>query len=420
ACQKKGRKVAYWEKRKEACPHAQIIDTKVPTQKEPRFLLLAKTPNESLDLEKGNFKAPPPMVTLAEKGTPTNSPKVAKKGEASGKDKPLAILMVQPWKRVAKQRITQSFSPKSAISFPPLGEEDGTEGPMIIEAEMGGHFIHRMYVDGGSASKILYKHCFSRLWPEVRSQMLPATTPLTGFGGEIIWPLRQISLLVKIGDMEHSTSAWMNFMLVRSPSPYNGIIGRPGVRRIQSVLSTAHGMFKFPVEGGVQNKKIKVAIHPEYPEQTVAIGSTLAKEGRKELRSLLRRNLDIFAWKPTNMTGVSRHIAEHKLNVQEGCLPVRQKKRGQARERNKAIQDEVEKLVDVGIMKEVHYHMWLSNPVMVKKHDLENVYRFQRFEQSMPQRRISAARNRLEGRIPLRISFQKLPRRIQGILTRAN
>ncbi|GJU23141.1 hypothetical protein Tco_1156483 [Tanacetum coccineum] len=134
-----------------------------------------------------------------------------------------------------------------------------------------------------------------------------------------------------------------------------------------------------------------------------------------QLRSLLKRNLDIFAWKPVNMTGVSCHIVEHKLNVQEGCLPVRQKKRGQALERNKAIQDEVEKLVDVGIMKEVHYHMWLSNPVMVKKHDLENVHRFQRFEQRMPQRRISAARNRLEGRIPLRISFQKLPRRIQGI-----
>ncbi|GJV87424.1 hypothetical protein Tco_1531362 [Tanacetum coccineum] len=45
------------------------------------------------------------------------------------------------------------------------------------------------------------------------------------------------------------------------------------------------------------------------------------------------------------------------------------KKRSQAPERNKAIQKEVEKLVDVGIMKEVHYHIWLSNPVMVKKHD---------------------------------------------------
>ncbi|GKA91314.1 reverse transcriptase domain-containing protein [Tanacetum coccineum] len=69
------------------------------------------------------------------------------------------------------------------------------------------------------------------------------------------------------------------------------------------------------------------------------------------------------------MTGVPRHIAEHRLNIREGCLRVRQKKRGQAPKRNKAMYEEVEKLVDAGIMKEVHYHSWLSNLVMVKKHD---------------------------------------------------
>ncbi|GJS11512.1 hypothetical protein Tco_0368308 [Tanacetum coccineum] len=147
--------------------------------------------------------------------------KAAKKGETSRKDKPLAILMVQPWHRVAKQRITQTFSLETVISFPPLGEEDRTEGPMIIEAEIRGHFIHHMYVDGGSSSEILYEHCFNRFCPEVKSQMVPAATPLVGFSGEIIWPLGQISLLVKIGDEEHSNSAWMNFMVVRSPSPYN-------------------------------------------------------------------------------------------------------------------------------------------------------------------------------------------------------
>ncbi|GJQ97625.1 hypothetical protein Tco_0008764 [Tanacetum coccineum] len=60
--------------------------------------------------------------------------------------------------------------------------------------------------------------------------------------------------------------------------------------------------------------------------------------------------------------------AVHRLNIREGYSLVRQKKRGQAPERNKVIQEEVEKLVDAGIMKEVHYHSWLSNPVMVKKH----------------------------------------------------
>ncbi|GKA78160.1 reverse transcriptase domain-containing protein, partial [Tanacetum coccineum] len=59
--------------------------------------------------------------------------------------------------------------------------------------------------------------------------------------------------------------------------------------------------------------------------------------------------------------------AEHRLNIREGYSPVRQKKRGQAPKRNKAIQEEVEKLVDAEIMKEVHYHSWLSNLVLVEE-----------------------------------------------------
>ncbi|GJY79941.1 hypothetical protein Tco_0492692 [Tanacetum coccineum] len=257
------------------------------------------------------------------------------------------------------------------ISFPSLGEEDGTEGPMIIEAEIGGHFVHRIYVDGGASLEVLYEHCFVRLRPEIRSQMIPAATSLIGFSRETIWPIGQISLLVKIGDEEHSTSAWMNFMVIRSPSQHNGIIGRTGIRKIRTIPSTAYRMLKFSVKGGtvtirssrvipiecamisgpntqhpvtsqVLEEKIKLAIHPEYPEQTIAIGSTLTEKGRKELYALLRQNLDVFSWKPADITGVPRHIAEHRLNVREGCLPIRQKKRGQAPERNKAIQEEVE------------------------------------------------------------------------------
>ncbi|GJZ44220.1 reverse transcriptase domain-containing protein [Tanacetum coccineum] len=165
----------------------------------------------------------------------------------------------------------------------------------------------------------------------------------------------------------------MNFIVVRSPSQHNGIIGRPGIRKIRAIPSTTHRILKFLVEAGtvtlqssmiipmecamisgpstrppevgkILEEKIKVAIHPEYPEQTIAIGSTLIEKGRNKL-------------------------SEHRLNVREGCLPIRQKKRGQTPERNKAIQEEVEKLVDAGIMKEFHYHSWLSNPVMVKKHN---------------------------------------------------
>ncbi|GJY31826.1 reverse transcriptase domain-containing protein [Tanacetum coccineum] len=202
--------------------------------KQDRFTLLIKTPKEILALDKGKFKPPPPMTTLVEKRNASkfcefhgevghttdecmhlkrqieemlkaeklshlikelkqnngkDQTKTSKKGETSGKDKSLAILMVQPWQRIARQRITQTFSPESVISFPPLGEEDGTEGPMIIEAEIGGHCVHRMYVDGGSSSEILYEHYFNRFRLEVRNHMIPTTTPLVGFSGEIIWPV---------------------------------------------------------------------------------------------------------------------------------------------------------------------------------------------------------------------------------------
>ncbi|GJX68449.1 reverse transcriptase domain-containing protein [Tanacetum coccineum] len=179
--------------------------------------------------------------------------------------------------------------------------------------------------------------------------MVPSTTSLTGFSGETIWPLGQLRLLVTIGDAEHFTKAWMNFMIVRSPSPYNGIIGRPGIREIQAVPSTAHRMLKFPVNGGVVTirstiltpnecatitesskdsiKKIeggqenlKVAIHPDFPDQEVALGGTLSIEGRTAL-----------------------------------C-----KKRGQASKRAKAIQAEVQKLVEEGIMHEVYYYDWYT------------------------------------------------------------
>ncbi|GJU81353.1 reverse transcriptase domain-containing protein [Tanacetum coccineum] len=207
--------------------------------------------------------------------------------------------------KVARQRVAQSFSPYPEISFLPLGDEDGTEGPMVIEAEIGGHFIHHLYVDRGSASEIPYEHCFNRLRPKVKNQMVPATVPLIGFSGEVIWPMGQISLPVKIGDTEHSTSAWMNFVVVRSPFPYNGIIGRPESNTIIPLECTmVSGPEAQPsASTRVAEEKIKVAIHSEYPEQTIAIGSTLTEERRRELCDLLRRNLYIFAWKLADMTG---------------------------------------------------------------------------------------------------------------------
>nr|GEU30096.1 reverse transcriptase domain-containing protein [Tanacetum cinerariifolium] len=234
---------------------------------------------------------------------------------------------------------------------------------------MGGHTIHRMYIDGGSSMEILYEHCFNRLQPEIKNQMVPATASLKGFSGETTWPLGQLKLLVTIGDITHSTKAWMNFMIVKSLSPYNGIIGRPGLKAIQAVPSTVHGMLKFPTEKGIVTIRSSLLVPAECTSIDTSSPIPREKTHPTNLTVPLHPNFPDQEVVPSDMTGVPRSIAEHKLNIREGCPPVRQKKRGQAPERTKAIQAEVQKLIEVRIMREVYYHDWLSNPVMVKKYD---------------------------------------------------
>nr|GEW30927.1 reverse transcriptase domain-containing protein [Tanacetum cinerariifolium] len=267
------------------------------------------------------------------------------------------------------RRRKKSWLPKQRgreITFPQLTTSNGTEGPLVIEAEMGGHVIHRMYIDGGSSMEILCEHCFNRIRPEIKGQMVPATTSLTGFSGETIWPIGQLKLIVTIGDATHSTKAWMDFMVVKSMSPYNVEGGIATIRNTILIPTECASVTTSSVtpEEMTRPANFTVALHPDFPDQEVINGGSLSDKGRTELCSVLKKNLDIFAWQPSDMTGVPRSVAEHRLNIQEGYTPVRQKKRGQAPERARAIQAEVQKLVDIGIMREVYYHDWLSNLVM--------------------------------------------------------
>jgi hypothetical protein len=144
------------------------------------------------------------------------------KKEATPKDKAPAIFMVKTWQHNVRPRSLPQTEPNLEISFPLVAGDNWDDQPLVIKAEVGGHHIHRMYLDNGSASEVLYEHCFNRLSPEIQKKMVPATTPLLGFRGEISWPLGQILLEVTLGDGKNSASTWMNFMVVRSPSPYNG------------------------------------------------------------------------------------------------------------------------------------------------------------------------------------------------------
>jgi hypothetical protein len=75
----------------------------------------------------------------------------------------------------------------------------------------------------------------------------------------------------------------------------------------------------------------------------------------------------MFAWKPSDMKGIPREVAEHKLNIKPGSKPVKQHLRHFNDEKCKAIDEEIKKLLSSRFIGEVFHPEWLANPVLVKK-----------------------------------------------------
>ena len=102
-------------------------------------------------------------------------------------------------------------------------------------------------------------------------------------------------------------------------------------------------------------------------EHLVYIGSKLVEGIRSSLISFLKKNMEVFAWKQEDMGGVDPAVITHKLNVNPSCKSVKKKKRSFALERQKAINEEVSKLLQAQAIREVEYPEWLANVVLVKK-----------------------------------------------------
>ena len=67
------------------------------------------------------------------------------------------------------------------------------------------------------------------------------------------------------------------------------------------------------------------------------------------------------------MGGVDLAMITHKLNANPSFKPVKQKRRSFALKRQKAINEEVSKLLQAKAIREVEYPEWLANVVLVKK-----------------------------------------------------
>ena len=87
------------------------------------------------------------------------------------------------------------------------------------------------------------------------------------------------------------------------------------------------------------------------------------------LVNFLCANTEVFAWSPSDMSGIPREVVEHSLDIRANSRPVRQHLRRFDEEKRRVNREEVHKLLAVGFIKEVFHSEWLANPILVRKRE---------------------------------------------------
>ena len=282
------------------------------------------------------------------------------------------------------------------------------DDPLVVRAVVANKTVHRVLVDNGSSADIIFASAFDKMGIG-REKLEPVNTHLRGFSGEKVLPLGSIQLVLTLGEPPCQATMTARFLVVDASSAYNMLLGRPSLNAIKAIPSAYHMMIKFPTESGVgmvrgdqrvsrecysasvKQKAIdnvnmdeldmrdEVFTRPEPseelepvsvdddPEHLAYIGSKLAKDLKSLLTQFLRQNKDVFAWKQADMGGIDPTVITHRLNTSPSFKPDKQKQRNFAPERQKAINEEVDKLHQAGEIREVEYPEWLANVVLVKK-----------------------------------------------------
>ncbi|GJX19691.1 reverse transcriptase domain-containing protein [Tanacetum coccineum] len=222
----------------------------------------------------------------------------------------------------------------------------------------------------GGSCKSERSLCFENLPEKVRAGLRETRTDLVGFAGEVAKPLGKIDLEVCFGNEGLSRRTSMKFIIIRAPSPYNVILGRPGLKILHAIPSTIHSMIKFPTPKGIATliartitiaecrlREEKQMIREETPQEEEGVMFTETNDCHPQ------------ASRPMVTIDSPRAVIEHALNVNPSLDPVCQKRRTFSPEKSGAVTKEVTEWIKAGIVRPVKYPTYISNPVLVKKCD---------------------------------------------------
>ncbi|GAV90174.1 hypothetical protein CFOL_v3_33583, partial [Cephalotus follicularis] len=158
------------------------------------------------------------------------APRRIGRGEQGREEAPHPIQQVHHSKRL------RTGGEEEVISFSEADYEGVRlphDDPVVVTLMIELFTTKRILIDSGSSADILYKHAFDQLKISV-DQLKPVKTPLVGFAGEMVNPLGAIDLSVVAGMAPRQTQVQMTFFVVDRPSPYNAIIGRPGLNLMEA------------------------------------------------------------------------------------------------------------------------------------------------------------------------------------------
>ncbi|KAK2998191.1 hypothetical protein RJ639_023764 [Escallonia herrerae] len=147
--------------------------------------------------------------------------------------------------------------PAATITF----SDDDSKGiktphddPLVITVKAGNFDVKCVLIDNGSSAEILFHDAFEKMNISM-DRLRKMDTPLYGFSNHSVAAEGIITLPVAIGTPPAQANFMLDFVVVKVPSAYNAILGRPALNRLQAVVSTYHLKMKFPTEHGIGEVK---------------------------------------------------------------------------------------------------------------------------------------------------------------------
>ncbi|XP_071689641.1 uncharacterized protein [Rutidosis leptorrhynchoides] len=201
------------------------------------------------------------------------------------------------------------------ISFLELDTITPSDKHVTINGRIYERDVHRVYLNGGSTCDIMYEHCFNQLSPTIKACLSLPRVPLVGFSGERCWPIREIDLDLTMGEPPLSRTKTLDFVVVRSTSQHNILLGRVAMMKMGIIASIIHQLVKCYTPEGIgtlastydrekvimaimeteerpgeciletreeDSSEEKISINPLFPEQKVTIGGSLPTETKKK------------------------------------------------------------------------------------------------------------------------------------------